>query len=169
VLMKELQRKPLEPLKQLNGLHACIVRVDQRISKDVWVCCMHFLYSGQVRCAFSQDLQRLTQLLRACVTYQLPRPLLDFTEAALCPLLPSCTPRDALEVFSISAVAGTTAAADKRATPAQTRPALQAEESSAYWVLRGAHDLCREMEPKDMAALMDRALCTVEQYVFRHK
>merc|ERR1712176_194636 len=52
VLLEELGRLPTQLLVQEN-IHACILRVDARISKEVWRCVLQFLYKAEVRCSFA--------------------------------------------------------------------------------------------------------------------
>lgn len=157
VLLEELKRLPADtPLQGQDGARACLFRVDPRISKDVWKCVIYFLYSGEMHPSFPrQDPGQLLELLRACVTYQLPAPLADFAQACLCPLLPGASVRVALTAFSLSA-------------GKPINPRLQAvRECSAYWVLRGAHELCDSMDAQDMASLLVQVLQAVEAAVFR--
>lgn len=158
VLLAELEKLPLKPLssQQDNGLRACVFRVDSRISKDVWKCVLQFLYvGGSFSCAFSRDGDRLIELLRACQMYQLPRPLQEFAQASLSPLLPAMAPQAILQIFSIAA-----------GTPPDPS-LLPMKEAAAYWAMRGAHELCRSIDPPQMASLLGQVIEAVEGAVFR--
>lgn len=157
VLHEEFKKLPVDtPLQGQEGVRACLFRVDPRISKDVWKCVVYFLYSGEMHPSFpKQDAGQLLELLRAYVTYQLPTPLADFAQSCLCPLLPGASVRVALTAFSLSA-------------GKPVNPRLQpVREASAYWVLRGAHELCDSMDAQDMSSLLIQVLQSVEAAVFR--
>lgn len=155
VLLEAFRRSTAAALPQFGGMSAVVVRVDPRISRDVWKCVLHFLYSGEIRCRFSQDVAQLVELLRACVVYEFPRTLIEFVQATLCPLLITGTAMQHLQVFSLSA-----------RTPLDARLRLL-REASALSVLEGAQELCSEMEPEDMSSILLRVFEVIETAIFR--
>lgn len=151
VLFQALQGVPLEPLPRHPGLCVCSFRVDPRISVDTWKRSLHFLYAGEVRSAPAHDLGQLTELLLACTLYQLPPPLLEFTQASLCSLIPNASPRALREIFEIVSAAPV---ADDLLSPLR--------ETAAHWLLHSAHELISDGEPGEVCATMVRALEAIE-------
>lgn len=156
-LLEELERLPLQQL-QHEGTSACIFRVDPRISKDVWRVVLQFMYSGVVSCQFTEDAGSMVELFRACCIYQLPKPLLDFAQAALFQLLPGCPASAALQVLSI--VANSTVGDD---VAGNTRPL---QEASAYILLRCAPQVFPGLPPAELAKILERIFQIVEQAAF---
>ena len=66
-----------------------VFKVDRRISKEVWRMVLQFLYTGILRCGFTQDAAKMLELLRAAAIYKLPKALLDLSQSALFQLLPT--------------------------------------------------------------------------------
>merc|ERR1712224_638082 len=154
VLFEALEKLPLTPLTR-EGITAAIIRVDARISKEVWRCVLQFMYTGHINCSFSSDVVKIVEMLRACITYKLPMPLLEFAQYQLYPLLPSSPPQIALQVFSLCTGAA--------ATNADLAPA---REASTYILLRSAHKIVEAMEPKHACQILDRLVQTVENAIF---
>lgn len=152
VLMEELRGRSAELLPGLDGVRACLFRVDPRIPKEVWKCVMQFCYTGQVSPGLLRDVPQLSELVRACLLYQLPTPLLEFAQAALVPVLSSAASHALLEVF-------------KLAEPDARLAAVK--EASAYWLLQSAHEVCKHMDPEETSTLLRRILKAVEAGVFR--
>lgn len=158
VLLQELERLPLQHLSQ-EGIQACIFRVDPRISKDVWRFALQFLYTGTLQhCHFVNDGQRMVELLRACALYKLPKPLLDFVQAALFQVLPNTGPSLALQVFSIAA--GTTA---------EGLDLDNVREAAAYLLFRSAPQVFGPLQPEEVAKVLERLVQAAEQAVFRRQ
>jgi len=157
VLFQALEKLPLTELPgdQTKKIRAAIFRVDPRISQDVWQSVLHFMYTGAITCAFRANAEKMVELLRACVLYQLPRPLQDFAQACLYPLLVSSPASIALQVFSICA--------GSAAEEAELRPA---RDASAYIILRSAHQLFEAVAPKEAAAILEKVIQTSENTVF---
>lgn len=155
VLLEECRRKPLEPLPQLGGLQVCSIRVDCRISKDVFLCALNFIYSGEMHCSFLRETSKMTEMFLLCCLYQLPRPLMSLTSIALCGLLPTAKPKETIEVLSIAS------SCSRDATNRNT-VANHLQESAAYWFLRNAHEACSEMTPADTSKLVEHALDVLE-------
>merc|ERR1712039_400763 len=108
------------------------------ISKDVWRTALQFLYTGVINCPFSSDAARMVELLRACVMYRLPKPLLDFTQLALFNLMPASPPTVALEVFKLVCISG------------DDIDVQCLQEASVYILLRSAPLLFQAMESTDL-------------------
>jgi len=154
VLMDELAKIQLTLLPQ-EGVNAAVFRVDPRISKEVWRCALQFMYTGVITVNFTNDAQKIVELFRACVAYQLPRPLLDFAQTCLYPLLPGSPPEVALQVFSICA-----------GSVAEDMDLTSAREASTYIVLRSAHMLFESMEASSLCQLLEKVVQSVEKVVF---
>lgn len=154
VLYEQLEKLALTPLPQ-QSLCAAILRVDPRISREVWRSVLKFMYTGIIECDFKQDVLKMVELFRAAVLYKLPLPLLDYAQHCLYPLLPTAPPQIALQVFSICS--GTTAAGSELDS---------AKETSTYIILRGAHKLFESTEPKEACQILERVVQTVERQVF---
>lgn len=102
----------------------------------------------------------MIELLRACVTYQLPRPLLDFTQAILFELLPNSPPVAALEVFGIVAADS----AFIEATGALILRPLR--EASSYILLRSGPQVFGSMDAGMVAQTLERVFKIVEHAIF---
>eukprot|EP00927_Polykrikos_kofoidii_P042296 TRINITY_DN36173_c0_g1_i1.p1 TRINITY_DN36173_c0_g1~~TRINITY_DN36173_c0_g1_i1.p1 ORF type:complete len:730 (-),score=111.28 TRINITY_DN36173_c0_g1_i1:211-2400(-) len=176
VLFEEFSRLKLEPFPGKPGVLVAILRVDPRISKDVWKGVLCFLYSGDVHSALlgrEPELWWLIELLRACTLYKLPQPLLDHTHAKMSPLLPAARPEDIFEIFSLvapqpprSPCGGEVATPVVAAAPELRLRATR--EASAYWLLRNAAKLGK-LDPATLAKTLIQALRTLEDAVFRHR
>jgi len=153
VLMAELEKSHPVTLEKW-GIQASILRIDPRISKEVWRSALQFMYTGAIHCRFTEDIDKVVELLRACALYMLPGPLVDFAQACLYPLLPKSPPQIALQVFSICA--GTTAA-EMDLAPAR--------EASTYILLRSAHTLFEDMEAVQSCQILERLVQAVERKV----
>lgn len=157
VLMEELLRLPLELLPR-ERVEAAIIRVDPQISKEVWRSCIQFMYTGVVSFPQLGNVQQVIELLRAAALYKLPKPLLDFAQSCLYPLLPVSPPTAALQVFSICAGS---MAADLELSAAR--------EAATYILLRSAHKLLNEFAPQEACQILTRVLHTVESSVFHSR
>jgi hypothetical protein len=157
VLMEELSKLPMTLLPR-EQIQAAVFRVDPRISKEVWRSVLQFMYTGVVNFSASSDVHKVVELLRACVAYQLPQPLLDFAQSCLYPLLPSSSPEVALQVFSICAGA---AASDVDLSAAR--------EGSTYILLRSAHKLFEETDAREACQILEKVVQSVEKSVFKPK
>merc|ERR1719498_2181549 len=158
VLLEALQKLEEQDLPQ-EGIKARIFRVDPRISKEVWRSALQFLYTGIITCPFQNDIGRMVELLRACIKYKLPRPLLDYSQSAVFQLLstPQTTPMAALHVFSLAAGS---VAEEEDFNPRALR------ELAAYIVLRSANDVFSSLEPAEVAKILEKLIQTVEESVF---
>mmetsp|Transcript_76414 Transcript_76414/g.224180 ORF Transcript_76414/g.224180 Transcript_76414/m.224180 type:complete len:907 (+) Transcript_76414:69-2789(+) len=154
VLFEALEKLPLTELPK-EGARVAIFRVDPRISQEVWRSALQFMYTGVINCTYARSVDKVVELLRACTMYKLPKPLIDFAQSCLYPLLPASPPHIALQAFSICAGS---AAADTDLRPIR--------EASAYIILRSAHRLFESMEPKETTQILERVVQTVEQSVF---
>jgi len=152
VLFEALERLPLTELSP-GGPRAAVFRVDPRISQEVWRSALQFMYTGVISCGFAGDVAKVIELLRACTLYKLPRPLLEFAQAGLYPLLPGAPPH-----FALQALSACGAGPDPELRPAR--------EASTYIVLRSAHRLFEQMDPKEAAQVLERVVQTVEHAVF---
>eukprot|EP00927_Polykrikos_kofoidii_P007884 TRINITY_DN13248_c0_g1_i1.p1 TRINITY_DN13248_c0_g1~~TRINITY_DN13248_c0_g1_i1.p1 ORF type:complete len:848 (+),score=123.10 TRINITY_DN13248_c0_g1_i1:50-2545(+) len=156
VLFEALAKAPLTPM-QREGICAAIIRIDARISKDVWRSALQFMYTGKVPTAFQNDVEKSIDLLRACVLYRLPAPLRDFAQHCIYPLLPNSPPQIAHLVFTICC------STSSQEESTGLRPA---KEASAYILLRSAHRLFENAEPQETCHTLEKVVQTVEQLVF---
>jgi len=154
VLMEKLAKLPLTQLEPEN-VRAAVFRVDPRISKEVWRTALQFMYTGLINAPFKGDVQKVVELLRACVAYQLPQPLLDFAQSCLYPLLPSSPPQLALQVFSICA-GSTSEGMDVGA----------AREASTFILLRSSHKLLENMDAVEACQILEKLVQSAEHRVF---
>jgi len=157
VLMQELSKLPMTLLPR-EQIQAAVFRVDPRISKEVWRSILQFMYTGVINITFNNDVHKVVELLRSCVAYQLPKPLLDYAQSCLYPLLPNHNPEVALQVFSICAGA---ASSDVDLSAAR--------EGSTYILLRSAHKLFEETDVKEACQILEKVVQSVEQGIFRPK
>lgn len=154
VLMEKLAKISLTKLEHEN-VQAAIVRVDARISKEVWRTALQFMYTGAINAPFQNDVQKVVELFRACVAYQLPQPLLDFAQSCLYPLLPVAPPQLALQVFSLCA--GSTS---------EGMTVDAAREASTFIILRSAHKLLESMDANQACPILEKLVQSVEHQVF---
>jgi hypothetical protein len=152
VLMQEVAKLPMVMLPR-EQVEAVVFRVDPRISKEVWRSILQFMYTGVINFSYTDDVQKNVELLRACVRYKLPQLVLDFAQSCLYPLLPSSSPKVALEVFSICA-----ACSDMDVS--------SAEHASSYILLRSAHQVFADTEATDACQLLEKIVQSVEKAVF---
>lgn len=157
ILMQELNKLPFTHLSR-EDVHAVVFRVDPRISKEVWRSALQFMYTGVINVSYTADAYKMVELFRACVLYQLPKPLLEFAQSCLYPLLPNSPPSVSLQVFSICAG---TVAGDVDLTAAR--------ECSTYILLRGAHKLFEGMDAKEVCQILEKVVQSVEKTVFAPK
>lgn len=156
VLFEALNKLELTDLPR-EQIRAAVFRVDERISQEVWRSVLQFMYTGMINEeAYSHDISRSIELLRACVLYKLPKPLLDFAQCCLYPLLPVSPAQAALQVFSLCS--GTSTAKDEELRPVR--------DASAYILMRSAHKLFELMESQDACPLIQKLVQSVEQSVF---
>ncbi|CAK0802238.1 unnamed protein product, partial [Prorocentrum cordatum] len=142
-------------------IRAAVLRIDPRISQEVWRSALQFMYTGVVSITYADNVEKVVELLRACVLYQLPRPLLDAAQSRLYPLLPGFPPQVALQVFSITSGSGVSEDPDLR--PAREASAhilippagegrlgdLRPRGGLPDPVARGAHHGARGVPPRD--------------------
>lgn len=155
VLFEALEKLPLAHLPR-EKTHAAIFRVDPRVSQEVWRSILQFMYTGVINCTYGANADQVVELLRACALYMLPKPLLDYAQFLLYPLLPRSPPQVALQVLAISSSVGKDARADFR----------HAREASAYLLLRSAHRIFEGVEPAEVAAALEWAVQAAEHAVF---
>lgn len=154
VLFEALEKLPLTDLPK-EGAQVAIFRVDPRISQEVWRSALQFMYTGTINCTYTDKVDKAIELFRACTMYKLPKPLLDFAQSCLYPLLPQSPPHAALQAFSICAGS---AAGDVDLRPTR--------EAATYIILRSAHRLFENMEAKETSQILERVVQTVEHSVF---
>ncbi|CAK0802236.1 unnamed protein product, partial [Prorocentrum cordatum] len=160
VLLESLEKLPLTALPR-EKIRAAVLRIDPRISQEVWRSALQFMYTGVVSITYADNVEKVVELLRACVLYQLPRPLLDAAQSRLYPLLPGFPPQVALQVFSITSGSGVSEDPDLR--PAREASAhilippagegrlgdLRPRGGLPDPVARGAHHGARGVPPRD--------------------
>jgi len=154
VLFEALEKLQLTELPK-EGARVAILRVDPRVSQEVWRSVLQFMYTGVIHCSYAKNVDKVVELLRACIMYALPRPLLDYAQSCLYPLLPSSPPHAVLHAFSVT-FGSAAAETDLRPT----------REASAYIVLRSAHKLFEAMEPREATQVLERVVQTAEYGVF---
>jgi len=166
VLLEELEKLPVQifaaEMGHGTGTPCAVCRIDARISREVWRSVLQFMYSGVVYCPFKDDVNGVLELLRACVTYQLPRPLLDFVQVTLFQLLPISPPSVALEALELTTVVKGTCAGTSDAE--ELRPL---RETVAHVLLSNAPQAFGAMEPAAVAQALELVLQTVEGCVFK--
>jgi len=155
-LSEALEKAPMTDLPR-ERTRAAVLRVDARISQEVWRSVLQFMYTGVINFDFASDIEKVVELLRACALYKLPRPLQDFAQVSLYPLLPKSSPTFAVQVFTLSFEA-----------VAEVRDAefRSAREASAYLLLRSAHRIFEGAEPSEVAKILGRAVQVVENAIF---
>jgi len=153
MLLEELERLSFQPEKSDGAI--CVFKVDPQISKEVWRSVLQFLYTGTMNCLFEFDSQRLTELLGACTLYGLPKPLLDFAQTALFPLLATCPVDVALRVFLITAGAC-----------AQSPDVRGIREAAAHRLLCNAPQIFQDMDALDVSKVLESVIQTVEYATF---
>jgi len=117
---------------------------------------LQFMYTGVISCPFSKDVHRIVELFRATVLYKLPRPLLDFAQSCLYPLLPGSPPNVALQVFSVCA-----------GSMADGVDVTAAREASTYIILRSAHNLLEEFEPKEAVSFWNECFKQLNKHYLK--
>lgn len=155
MLLEELDQLPMQALKD-DTMNACIFRVDRRIPKDVWRMVLQFMYSGMLTCHFAEDGGHMTELLRACCMYKLPKPLLNFAQASLFQLLPRCPPIVALHAFSVVTDA-CSEGLDLRCI----------REASTHILLRSASQAFQTLPPSELSKILERLIQVVEDVAFQ--
>eukprot|EP00913_Durusdinium_trenchii_P016059 g15093.t1 len=93
VLFEALENMTLTELPK-EKISAALIRVDERISQEVWRSVLQFMYQGTIfpeHCSYLQDVGKCVELLRACLLYK----------SHLFQLLPSSPPSYALQVFAL--------------------------------------------------------------------
>ncbi|CAE7476782.1 unnamed protein product, partial [Symbiodinium necroappetens] len=104
-LYEMLETIPLTELPK-EKIRAAVVRVDERISQEVWRSILQFIYQGtilQEQCTYLHDVARCFELLFAVLLFRLPEPLLHLAQHSLYVLLPVSNPTWALQVFQLCA------------------------------------------------------------------
>jgi len=155
VLLESLEKLPLTELPR-EKIRAAVLRIDPRISQEVWRSALQFMYTGVVSITYADNVEKVVELLRACVLYQLPRPLLDAAQSRLYPLLPGFPPQVALQVFSITSGSGVSEDPDLR----------PAREASAHILIRSAHTLLEDKDPGEACQILLLVVRTMEHAVF---
>lgn len=163
VLFDTLERAPLLELPR-EGIWAAIVRVDPRISQEVWRTVLQYMYTGSITCPYSDVPERVVELLRACSVYKLPKPLLDYAQVCLYTLLPGSPPQIAAQVFSVCCAGS--GSANKEGTGLGDPELRPTREASAYILLRSAHRVLERTDAKEAAQLLERVVQAVEHGVF---
>jgi len=163
VLFDTLERAPLLELPR-EGIMAAIVRVDPRISQEVWRTVLQYMYTGTITCPYSDIAERVVELLRACSVYKLPKPLLDYAQVRLYHLMPGCTPQTAAQVFSVCCSGSGNA--NKEGAGLGDPELRPTREASAYILLRSAHILLEHTNAQEAAQLLERVVQVVEHGVF---
>jgi len=163
VLFDTLERAPLLELPR-EGIWAAIVRVDPRISQEVWRSVLQYMYTGTIICPYHENADRVVELLRACSVYKLPKPLLDYAQVCLYTLLPGSPPQTAIHVFSVCCAGSGSATKEGNCLgDPEMRPT---REASAYILLRSAHRLFDRIDAKEASQLLERVIQAVEHGVF---
>lgn len=159
VLFKLLEK--MEPKKlQQEKIQAAVVRVDARISQDVWRSILQFMYTGSLSSSmagYGSDIAKCSELLRASILYELPKPLFTFAQACLYQLLPRSPPTAALQVFSMCAGEDTSSMDEL----------CPSRDAAAYIILQSAHKLFEQTEASDTHLVLERVIQSVEQAVFK--
>eukprot|EP00930_Biecheleria_cincta_P070494 TRINITY_DN58130_c0_g1_i1.p1 TRINITY_DN58130_c0_g1~~TRINITY_DN58130_c0_g1_i1.p1 ORF type:complete len:820 (-),score=190.00 TRINITY_DN58130_c0_g1_i1:370-2829(-) len=159
VLFKLVEKTELKELQQ-EKIRAAVVRIDARISQDVWRNILQFMYTGSLSSSmagYGSDVAKCSELLRACILYDLPKPLLAFAQNCLYQLLPRSPPTVALQVFSMCA-------GDETASMDELCPI---RDAAAYIILQSAHKLFEQTEASDTHLVLERVIQSVEQAVFK--
>ncbi|CAE6965629.1 unnamed protein product [Symbiodinium natans] len=102
-LYEMLETLPLTELPK-EKIRAAVVRVDERISQEVWRSILQFIYQGtilQEQCTYLHDVARCFELLFAVLLFRLPEPLLRLAMHSLYVLLPVSNPMWAFQVFQL--------------------------------------------------------------------
>jgi len=163
VLFDTLERASLMELSR-EGIWAAIVRVDPRISQEVWRSVLQYMYTGTIKCQYSDTAEKVVELLLACSVYKLPKPLLDYAQVCLYTLLPGSPPQTAAKVFSVCC-SGLGSANKEEANHGD--PDLRPiHEASAFILLRSAHRVFEHTDARETAQLLERVVQIVEHGVF---
>ncbi|CAJ1362601.1 unnamed protein product [Effrenium voratum] len=153
-----LEQLPMNELPK-EKIHAAVVRIDERISQEVWRSVLQFMYQGTLHpehCAYLKDIGKCVELLRAVLLYKLPEPLLRLAQSYLFPMLPGSSPSHALQVFALCA-------SDEN----KGNKDLQAVCTGAAWVLlHHAHTIFEDIEATDLCESLTRVVQALEQSVF---
>eukprot|EP00928_Gymnodinium_smaydae_P046343 TRINITY_DN3086_c0_g4_i1.p1 TRINITY_DN3086_c0_g4~~TRINITY_DN3086_c0_g4_i1.p1 ORF type:complete len:721 (+),score=71.18 TRINITY_DN3086_c0_g4_i1:60-2222(+) len=161
VLFEALASLPLTPLPKEN-VCAAVYRIDPRIDKLIWRGILQFMYTGALPVAHQNDVEKMADLLRACLLYMLPHPLRAFAQLRLYGLLPASTPHIALRVFRILMSAG-------RGGSEEVAALTPLREVSAQLVLRSAYILFEGAEPQEACETLDRVVQVIERQVLGAK
>lgn len=159
VLFKQLENMELKELQQ-EKIRAAVLRIDARISQDVWRSILQFMYTGSLTSStagYSGDAAKCSELLRACILYELPKPLLNFAQTCLYQLLPRSPPTTALQVFSMCA-------GDETGSMEEL---CLIRDAAAYIILQSAHKLFEQTEASDAHLVLERVIQSVERAVFK--
>eukprot|EP00439_Symbiodinium_sp_Y106_P067997 s1130_g11.t1 len=157
-LYEMLETIPLTELPK-ERIRAAVVRVDERISQEVWRSILQFIYQGtilQEQCTYLHDVARCFELLFAVLLFRLPEPLLHLAQHSLYVLLPVSSPTWALQVFQLCAQ-------KEHFDNQELRPI---RDAAAWLLLHSASKLFQTMDTKDVCETLEKVVKSVERSVF---
>lgn len=157
-LYEMLETIPLTELPK-EKIRAAVVRVDERISQEVWRSILQFIYQGtilQEQCTYLHDVARCFELLFAVLLFRLPEPLLHLAQHSLYVLLPVSNPTWALQVFQLCAQ-------KEHFDNQELRPI---RDAAAWLLLHSASKLFQTMDTKDVCETLEKVVKSVERSVF---
>lgn len=160
VLFEVLEKMPLTELPK-EKISAALIRVDERISQEVWRSILQFMYQGTIsveHCSYLKDAGKCVELLRACLLYKLPEPLLRLALSHLFRLLPSSSPTHALQVFALCA-------SDEHI---KNKELSSVRDGAAWVLLHQAHIMFVDIEAPDLCEILSKVVRCLESTVFEN-
>jgi len=160
VLFEVLEKMPLTELPK-EKISAALIRVDERISQEVWRSVLQFMYQGTIsveHCSYLKDAGKCVELLRACLLYKLPEPLLRLALSHLFRLLPSSSPTHALQVFALCA-------SDEHI---KNKELSSVRDGAAWVLLHQAHIMFVDIEAPDLCEILSKVVRCLESTVFEN-
>ncbi|CAE7526372.1 lig1 [Symbiodinium pilosum] len=153
-----LESLPLTELPK-EKIRAAVIRVDERISQEVWRSILQFIYQGtilQEQCTYLQDVAKCFELLFAVLLFRLPEPLLRLAQHSLFLLLPVSNPTWALQVFQLCS--------EKQHFENQELNPIR--DAAAWVLLHSAPNLFQSMDAKNVCETLEKVVQSIERSVF---
>jgi len=145
---------PLKPLAGQN-IQAALIRIDPRISQDVWRTALQFMYTNVVHCNFTHDVNLMVELLHACLQYKLPKAIQEFTQAHLMRFVSDAPLQTVMHVFELIS--------ESPLDDATLRPL---RDMTLLLLLQGGHMIFPEIDARKACMIMQNMVQAVEFSVF---
>jgi len=160
VLFEVLENMPLTELSK-EKISAALIRVDEGISQEVWRSVLQFMYQGTIlpeHCSYLKDTGKCVELLRACLLYKLPEPLLRLAMTHLFQLLPTSSASHALQVFALCT-------AEEHM---QNKDLSSIRDGAAWVLLYNAHSIFVDIDATNLCEILTKVVRCLESTIFEN-